>query len=80
VDEQVVTELCPEPGDPVRRRDIRDAIEELYENNCARAEQMVWDTKTGNELPFPEVRDVLLSIRECTWELDRVLRRMRSAQ
>lgn len=58
-------------------RSRREAIEELYENNCARAEGLIWDTKTGRELPFPPVNDALLAVREAVWWLDRELRARR---
>lgn len=57
--------------------DRRGLLEDLYESNCARAEQMVWDTKTGNEYADPEINDTLLRLREATWELDRLLRARR---
>ena len=62
------------------RRDYRDALEELYENNCARADQMIWDTKTGKSLPLPQVQDALLVIREGVWRLDRILRELRGPE
>lgn len=67
----VSAKVPPTPRPTVSRREL---VEELYENNVARAEQMVWDTKAGKLLADPEINDLLLRIREAVWELDRELR------